>query len=92
LDVTGQEIVNAVMAKHRVGPKDFFGPSRFAHVVAARRAATLRLQADGMRVPMIARVMRRDRSSVRYWLRPDYREHRLIYRAQRRFELQQVQA
>lgn len=82
----GQAIIEAVMAKHRVGPKDFFGAGWPAHVVAARKAAALRLHAAGFRVPAIARVMRRDRSSVRYWLRPDYRAHRLNYKARRRAE------
>lgn len=85
--MTGQEIIAAVMTQHRVGPKDFFGVGQAAHLVDARRAAIIRLKRAGWKVPMIAQVMRRDRSTVRYWLRPDYQARRVNYASQRRATL-----
>jgi hypothetical protein len=74
-----QGIVASVMAKHMIGAKDFYGVSQVVHLVKARRAAIMQLSAAGFKVPMIAKVMRRDRSTVRYWLRPDCRSRRVNY-------------
>ncbi|MBR1122127.1 hypothetical protein JQ628_11430 [Bradyrhizobium lablabi] len=74
----GYKLVRSVMAEHRLGEEDFFKSKRQEHL-SARIDAIKRLKAAGLNHCEIALVMRRDRSTVRYWLKPDMRA-RKIYR------------
>ena len=74
--MTGQEIIDRIMAERRVGPKDFFSRTRLPHAVKARRDAIKALKAAGMSNADVARLMRRDPSTVSYWAAPGRRARR----------------
>jgi len=73
----GQTLLNAFMKANLVGPKDFFG-SKKAHHVALRFEAMQLLYESGLRKIEISRIIRRDETTVGYWLikgkRERYRE------------------
>ncbi len=75
----GRAIIRDVMQSRRIGVKDFFGASRMTHLVNARRIAIMRLKKAGFNDAAIARLMKRNYSTVRYWLRPDYRQRSMAY-------------
>lgn len=77
----GKDIIKEVLRQRRVKPEEFFGATHLADVVAARRIAARRLSAAGFRVCAIARLMKRNHSTVTYWTRPGYRARRKIYYA-----------
>ncbi len=64
----GISIVKAVMAERRIGQKDFWGASRLPRHVKARALAIKRLRSAGLNKAEIGRAVRRDESTVRYWL------------------------
>jgi IS30 family transposase len=77
--MTGREIIKGVLVRSGIGPKDFFGKSRVTHLVRARAAAIKQMRETGMSNATIARVMKRDYSTIRYWAHPEYRRRRLAY-------------
>lgn len=75
----GRDIIKDVMKNAGVGPKDFFGRTRLAHVVAARCLAIARMRAAGIGVAATARVMRRNSSTISYWTTPGVRQWKMAY-------------
>lgn len=75
----GRDIIKDVMKCAGIGPKDFFGRTRLAHVVAARCLAIARMRAIGMGVAATARAMRRNNSTISYWTTPGVREWKKAY-------------
>jgi len=75
----GKAIVKQVILESGIGSKDFFGTSRTRHLVRARRKAIKRLKAAGFSDAATARIMKRNVSTVQYWLHPEYRERSRAY-------------
>jgi hypothetical protein len=71
--MTGREIIESIMAERRIGPKDFYGRSRFPHAVSARRAAIKALIAAGFNNAKAARLMKCHQSTIGYWRYADRR-------------------
>jgi hypothetical protein len=63
----GRQIIRAVMAERKIGPKDFFG-SRFPEHVAARRDAITRMHEAGFNHAAIGRLMSRHETTIWYWV------------------------
>lgn len=86
----GRDIIKAVMREHLVSPEEFFGNNRLPRFVAARREAAKRMAAAGIRVPVIARLMKRHPRTVAYHVNDSKRLHDLAraarYYAARRNE------
>jgi hypothetical protein len=80
--MTGREIIEDVIRRHKVGPKDLFGYSHMPHIVKARRDAARRMFAAGLSVPVIARLMRRGPTTILYHVKPDIRRRRLARQAE----------
>jgi chromosomal replication initiation ATPase DnaA len=89
---TGREIIKAVMEKHGVGPKDFFGATKLSHIVEARRVAMKQMLAVGMTKRAIGRVMKRNHTTVSYWTCPGQRDRRRDYYKARKPQAAEVQA
>lgn len=62
--IGAHETIEQVIAEHRLHRDDFFGRYRDTHLVAARRDAARRLTALGFSSPMIARIMKRNRTTI----------------------------
>jgi hypothetical protein len=77
----GRAIINDVLRVHGVSSDDFFGLGRMPQFTAARIEAAVRLDAAGLGVCAIARMMKRNHGTVSYWLRPDLRAARRDYYA-----------
>ena len=75
----GRAIIMDVMKTRNIGSKDFFGSSRMTHLVKARRSAILRLKEAGFNSAAIARLMKRNYSTIQYWTHPNYRERQIAY-------------
>lgn len=76
----GQTLLRAFMKANLVGPKDFFG-SKKAHHVALRFEAMQLLYEAGLRKVEISRIIRRDETTVGYWLIKGKRErYREVYK------------
>ena len=75
----GRAILKEVMDRRGVGPKDFFGAGRMKHIVLARRTAIKVLKAEGFSSAAIARLMKRNVSTVDYWIKPEYRARSMAY-------------
>ena len=71
-----QSIVLQVCEQCKVHPVEFFGRGRDARLVRCRRIAIKRLKDAGFSAAGISRLIRRDYSTVLYWLKPVYREKR----------------
>lgn len=71
-----QSIVLQVCKEMGVEPADFFGRRRDQRLVSARRLAIDRLVAAGFSMRGVSRMMRRNYSTVQYWMRPALREKR----------------
>ncbi len=63
----GRAIIRGVCAHFRIEPADFFGKRRHPCLVHARHIAIQQMTAAGMRQAAIARLMKRDHSTIRYW-------------------------
>lgn len=74
----GREIIKAIMREHLVLPEEFFGNRKLPRLVKARRAAALRMAKAGIRVPVIARLMKRDPRTIFYHINPKKRERDLV--------------
>lgn len=66
--VARDEIISSVLAKHRVDPLDFFSTSRDCDLTEARRDAARQLSEAGFTHTRIAKLLRRDRSTIDYYL------------------------
>lgn len=89
--MTTGSIVIEVCKAHNILPDEFFHPrARRQEVLACRVEAFLRLRDAGFNDAAIARVTRRHYDSVRYWIRPGNREHRIarMHRRAKRLKLQ----
>jgi hypothetical protein len=62
------DIMRSVLAKHELGAKDFFSEYRDSNLVAARRDAAKQLHAAGFAPLSIARIIKRNRSTVDHYI------------------------
>lgn len=79
-----KSIVLTVCEELGVTADEFFGRERSKRITNARRMAVERLHDAGFSYKAAARLIRRNYSTVQYWLHPDYREHRVNYYRNRR--------
>lgn len=71
-----ESIVLQVCREFDVSPSDFFNASkRDRDLVRVRRYAIARLAGAGFNMAAIARMIRRNYSTVRYWMKPEIREY-----------------
>jgi hypothetical protein len=75
----GKAIIKAILREHHVSADDFFGSGHARFVVYARVDAIQRMNDLGMNGHAIARIMKRNHSTIFYWLRPEYRARRKKY-------------
>jgi len=68
--------VLAACKENKVSLEDFFGPLRSRRILAARRAAILRLRSLGLSYRACGRIIGRDHTMVRYWMRDEVREQK----------------
>jgi chromosomal replication initiation ATPase DnaA len=66
-------IVLQVCRELKIHPDEFFGPKRDRRLTRARRIAIKRLIAAGFNMAGAARMIRRNYSTVRYWMNPKLR-------------------
>lgn len=71
-----KSIVLEVCEQFKIHPVDFFGNCRDPKAVKARRVAIYKLKAAEFSNAAIARLMRRNYSTIQYWLFPNYRVKR----------------
>lgn len=74
-----ESIVLTVCRELKIHPTEFFGNKRERRLSAARRIAIERLKAAGFNNAAVARLMKRNYSTIQYWLHPEYRERRVGY-------------
>lgn len=65
-----ESIVLQVCRELKIHPYEFFGSGRDRRLTRARRIAIKRLIAAGFSMAGAARMIRRNYSTVRYWMRP----------------------
>lgn len=76
--MTGSIILD-VCQEHRVHPVEFFGNGRDQRLVRVRRIAIARLVDAEFNMVQIAAIMRRNYTTVRYWMIPRFRKYRKQY-------------
>jgi hypothetical protein len=69
----GDKIIQQVMREHLLGPSDFFGSCRQPHLVAARKAAALRLTEMGLSSSQVGKLLRRNHTTVINLINPQFR-------------------
>lgn len=69
-----ESIVVQVCRELKIRPDEFFGNGRDRRLTRARRIAIKRLIAAGFSMAGAARMIRRNYSTVRYWVHPKLRE------------------
>jgi chromosomal replication initiation ATPase DnaA len=74
-----ESIVLTVCQELKIHPHEFFGSGRDHRLVRARRIAIKRLRAAGFSMAGIARMMKRNYSTIRYWVHPKLRKHHNEY-------------
>ncbi len=74
-----ESIVLTVCRELRVHQNEFFGPGSDRRLTKARRIAIKKLQEAEFNNKAIARLIRRNYSTVQYWLHPEYRKRRTVY-------------
>jgi IS30 family transposase len=62
--VKGHEIIKTVAAEHRLHIDDMLGRCRVDYLVAARRDAAIRLRGANFPIPQIAKMLKRDHSTI----------------------------
>lgn len=72
-------IVLSVCEQHQVSPAAFFGKGRTKKLSEARRAAIEALASAGFGTHATARLIKRDTSTVIYWLNQSSRDRRRNY-------------
>jgi transposase len=70
-------IIEAVCKLHGITPAEFYGRSTTKRIVAARKDAIDALRVKNLSVDAIARIMRRNRSTIQYWVYPGIHERRI---------------
>jgi len=66
--LTGGHILGDVAREYGVDVAELTNGRRFAELVEARKEAARRLYNDGLSVTDIGRVLRKDRSTIHYYL------------------------
>jgi len=79
----GDRFIKAFMRMKLVGERDFF-VSRSPEYVALRAEAILLLNEAGVRQSDIARAVRRDPTTISYWLNEAKRKRKAAYHARTR--------
>jgi IS30 family transposase len=74
-----KSIVLEVCAELDIPPHEFFGPMRDRRLTNSRRVAVERLHEAGFSYKAAARLIKRNYSTVQYWLKPEYRASRVEY-------------
>lgn len=74
-----KKIIIEILKEFNISEKVFFGPTRSANEVAARKAAIRRLSADGAYYSEIARLIKRDVTIVKYHLFDAEAHRRRVY-------------
>jgi hypothetical protein len=82
----GKAIIKDVMREHGVTADEFFGRSHKRQIVQVRVEAIQRMSDAGLKVCMIARLVRKNHTTVGYWLRPERRAFRKAYHSRRWIE------
>ena len=73
---TSHEIVRSVILRHHIHKDDFFGLSRELHLVQARIEAAQKLHSAGKTKSQIARVLKRNIDTIRYYLEPNIKRRK----------------
>lgn len=81
--MNSRSIIDTVLREFEVADEDFFGATRGCRLVAARMAAAERLNEAGYSPREISSLIKRERTCVLYYLRPEMRAKRAVYAAQR---------
>lgn len=76
-----KSVVLTICEEYGITAEEFFGPRRDWRLTHARRVAIERLVEAGLNGKGIAAAIRRNYSTVQYWLHPEYREQRSAYAA-----------
>ena len=79
----GQRLIEAFMLMHRIGEKDFF-ESKFPEHLALRVEAIRLLHDAGLSRSEIGYAVRRDDSTIGYWLNGDIRKRKAEHHAKTR--------
>jgi hypothetical protein len=74
-DTASKSVVIQVCNEHKIYPAELFGGGRDRRITVARREAIRRLDGEGCTQEAIARLLKLNVSSVRYWMDPKYREY-----------------
>lgn len=75
----GKSIIRDVLKEHQICADDFFGIRRDKHLTLARTDAAKRLHEAGYDWSSIARMMRRNHSTVRYYVLSTHRDRKRQY-------------
>lgn len=77
-------IILDVCKNHRITLADFFGPTRHQTIVLARiEALSIFIGEKRLSLAATARILRRHRTTIQYWLSVQSREHRREYMRKR---------
>lgn len=79
--MNAKAIIKGLLVDRGVSDADFYGDSLHANVTNARRSVILALKEAGLDNRAIANAVKRDITTVRYWLNPASRERRIKYKA-----------
>lgn len=82
----GKAIIKGVLLDRDITADEFFGRGAQREIFRARVEAIQRMSAAGMTNAAIARLVKRDHTTVSYWLRAERRAHRKAYHARRWIE------
>lgn len=66
--MTAQQIIDVVLHEHQLGREDLFSRHRGPHLVKARKDAARRLKTISLSNGQIARLLRRDEGTIRFYL------------------------
>ena len=75
----GKSIIRDVLSEHQICADDFFGLRRDKHLTLARTDAAKRLHAAGYDWSSMARIMKRNHSTVRYYVLSSHRDRKRQY-------------
>jgi hypothetical protein len=78
-------ILDALM-KYQIDADEFFSRTIIAAAVEARREVIEKLAAAGLNNRAVARIVKRNVCTVRYWRNPNIREYRRVYKAGARLQ------
>lgn len=66
--MNSREIIKTVLRERHIGAEDFFSRNRDNHLVSARKEAALRMNKAGYSPSFIARAIKRNYTTVMYYL------------------------